>query len=473
MRYSTKNFLPDGTIHLVYQFSDIPTVSDDERKEEVYDANGNLLWSGLQKNRPYEYLSWNEVLGGYREGFNEQRMKQIHIIAPDFSRSLEIPVRPKEKIEEIWRYDPARRLFVGYRANGSKIGYIGSTGYTDSISQSKPFGKFKMFTAWCPRDSFTPKLLWQTSRRIYEINFEKLHVQLIFESAEANIKKIALHKWQDIRPDAQQNLKITYRPLIQCLTEDNKHHLIMKNPDRILTPTIGEDWYSEAIGFTATTHEIFMLHPDTERRLPSDLRKSPRLTLEWLRKFEGKPYKKWIELYRVDDQGNFNLLNRYDWTIPVRPARKVQASSPQKKTQHYVSQFSPPLYDFTWYLLGGEFWKYRYQNNSFTYGFATIADEFRPGNSIFNWILSLAMAAFAFWHARPRQASRGKLFFWLLFILAFNLVGLLTYLALNHTPIIKCPVCGKRRGLDNVDCLRCKAELPAPKRRKLDLILNT
>lgn len=52
------------------------------------------------------------------------------------------------------------------------------------------------------------------------------------------------------------------------------------------------------------------------------------------------------------------------------------------------------------------------------------------------------------------------------------LAGLLTYLALNHTPVIECPVCGKRRGLAQVCCVRCLAELPAPQRRELDLIVD-
>jgi hypothetical protein len=83
------------------------------------------------------------------------------------------------------------------------------------------------------------------------------------------------------------------------------------------------------------------------------------------------------------------------------------------------------------------------------------------------------MTAFAFWHGWPRQTSRAKLIFWLAFTLVFNLAGLLTYLALNHTPIIKCSSCGKDRALGQVNCLRCGTELPAPDRRKLDLILNT
>ena len=471
IRNSAKQFLPDGTIHLVHEFSDTPTVSnDDQRQQEVYDANGSLLWSGLENNRPYEYLSWTRVSRGH-EKFNEQRMKQIYTITPEFSRPLEIPVRSREKTEQVWRYDPKRQLFVGYRADGGNIGYIGSTGFADSKSRAKPFGTFKLFTAWCPRDSFSPTLLWQTSRRVYEINFEKQQVQLIFESSESNIKQIRLHNWRAIRPETPKDLKIPYRPLIKCLTEDGKHHLIMRNPDRKLTVTVDDNWW--ILSFTATTRGIYLYHRNSERRIPSSLRKSPRLALEWLRKVRSKPYKQWIELYSVDNQGELNLLNRYDWTVPARPDSVVEASPPWLKVKHYACQFSSPLYDLAWYLLGGDLGAYLYRNNLLTSDFAYFAEDIQPGNSILNWVLGVAMTGFAFWHGWPRLTSRGKLIFWLAFTLAFNLAGLLTYLALNHTPIIKCSSCGKSRGLDQVNCVRCAAELPAPQRGKLDLILNT
>jgi len=473
IRNSVKNFLPDGTIHLVYEFSDTPTVSDDDQKQqEVYDANGRLLWSGLEKNRPYEYLSWIRVSLGH-EGFDEQRMKQIHTITPEFSRPLEIPVRSREKTEQVWRYDPTRQLFVGYRIYGGNLGYIGSAGFTDSKSKAKPFGTFKRFTAWCPRDSFSPTLLWQTSRHVYEINFEKQQVQLIFESAEANIDRISLHKWRSIRPQTPQDSNIPYRPLIRCLIEDGKNHLIMQNPDQKLTVTVDDDWWSEVLSFTATTRGIFLLHHGNERRPPKAYLKSPKLYMEWFRKFEGKPYKKWVELYRIDNQSNLNLLNRYDWTVPARLGPVVKVNPPRKKIRHYACQFSSPLYELAWYLLGSDFGRYLYQNNLLISDFTHITAEFRPGNSILNWVLGLAMVGFAFWHGWPRQISRAKLIFWLAFTLVFNLAGLLTYLALNHTPLIKCSSCGRSRGLTQVNCVRCGTELPAPQRGKLDLILNT
>jgi hypothetical protein len=164
IRNSAKQFLPDGTIHLVYPLGLKPGLLDEPEKEEIYDANGMLIWSGLIKDRPYEYLSWSGPLSGYHQRFDETRMKQIQMITPELSRSLQIPVRVQEKTEQVWRYDPTRKLFVGYQVDGGKIGYIGSTGFTDSKSRAKSFGRFKLFTAWCPEGSLNPTLLWQTNR---------------------------------------------------------------------------------------------------------------------------------------------------------------------------------------------------------------------------------------------------------------------------------------------------------------------
>ncbi|MCK5175698.1 MAG: hypothetical protein KAR47_20045 [Planctomycetes bacterium] len=60
---------------------------------------------------------------------------------------------------------------------------------------------------------------------------------------------------------------------------------------------------------------------------------------------------------------------------------------------------------------------------------------------------------------------------WLVFVAAFNVAGLMTYLALNHTVLIRCANCGKRRGLERADCPACNAQLPKPVPREVDLIL--
>ena len=170
------------------------------------------------------------------------------------------------------------------------------------------------------------------------------------------------------------------------------------------------------------------------------------------------------------------MLNRYDWTVPAPSMPVVRARDPRPAVKRCVSQFSPPLYDVAARLLGRKFWLWAFDSRNrgdFFYSLVRMTMDIRPYGGVINRVLSALMMVFAFLHGWPRRTSWAKFIFWLIFVGIFNLAGLLTYLALNHTVVIKCPVCGKRRGLAQVDCVRCQAALPAPERGKLDLIFST
>ena len=478
IRSSSKEFLPDGTIHLIHKPRRTPGRVDEFEIEQIYDVNDNLLWEGPSDKRPYSYLSWSKQLRGYRGGFTQQQMKQMQMITPGFSRNIEIHVGSYNKTEQIWRYYPGAQYFKGYNTNGGKIGYAGSTGFTDSKTKSKPLGKFGFFTAWCPQDSVSPTLLWQTQRHIYQIDFEKQHVELIFESTEADIEieRTSLHAWRDVKPgETHYRYNKKYRPLLLCRTKDGKHHLVIRNPVRKLTITVPNDWRSNLVRFTATKQGIFARHPGNDALPPKDIADSLELLNKWFQQLRGKPRNLWTELYKVDNQGGLELLNRYDWTLPPPSVPVVRARDSRTAVQRGVSQFSPPLYDLVVRLLGRKFWSraLHYQNmGDFFYSLARMVLDIRPYGGVISRVLSALMMTFVFLHGWPRRTSWAKFVFWLVFVGAFNLAGLLTYLALNHTVVIKCPVCGRRRGLARVDCVRCQAALPAPERGKLDLISN-
>jgi hypothetical protein len=362
---------------------------------------------------------------------------------------------------------------MGYRSDRSIIGFIGSKGFTNSKSEARPFGRFKLQTSWFAAGASEPTVLWHTNRRLYEINFHKQQVRLVFESPQADIKMSVLRDCRPIDTQMTKEQKIKYRPTIRLVTEDQKHHLIMRNPEQTLTITFPDEKWSDNIHFAATEEDMFLIHYDSEIRTPKAYLKSMKLSSEWYRKFEGKSYKRWVELYKVDNQANLNLLNRYEWTVPSEFGPKIRRKSFRFQVQRAAMTFSSPLYDMAWFLLGPEFFFQHSRGNDFISCSIQMISEIRPGNSLWNWLIIIAMMCIAFLHGRPRQTSRGKLIFWLAFTLVFNLAGLLTYLALNHISMTKCSACGKSRGLAQVNCVRCGAELPAPERRKFDLILNT
>ncbi len=474
IRSSSKKFLPDGTIHLVHKQTRRTAGRMDEPEiEQIYDVNDNLLWEGPSNKRPYRYLSW-ATKQSRRYGFTREQMKQMQMITPGFSRNIEIPVGSYNKTEQIWRYHPGAQYFKGYNINGETIGYAGSTGFTDSKSKSKPLGKFRFFTAWCPQDSSNPILLWQTQRRIYQIDFEKQNVEMIFESTDSDIEieRTILRAWRDLKPgEVGSSDPKKYRPLLLCVTEDGKHHLILREPRQQLSLAVPYP------SVTATKKNIFVRNYYWGDVMPpADISGSRELFDKWLQERRGKPRNLWVELYKVDDQGGLELLNRYDWTVPAPSVPMDRARDSRIAVQRGVSQFSPTLYDLVVRLLGRKFWSWAYSSRNmgdFFYSLARMIMDIRPYGGVLNRVLSVLMMVFAFLHGWPRRTSWAKFVFWLFFVGIFNLAGLLTYLALNHTVVIKCPVCDKRRGLAQVDCARCQAELTAPERGKLDLIFST
>ena len=473
IRNSAKKFLADGTIHLIHKPRRTPTRIDEPEIEQIYDVNDNLLWEGPSNRRPYRYLSW-ATKQSRRYVFTRERMKQMQMLTPGFSRNIEIPVGSYNKTEQIWRYYPGAEYFKGYNTNGEKIGYAGSTGFTNSKSKAKPFGKFRFFSAWCPQDSVSPILLWQTQRHIYQIDFEKQNVEMIFESTDSDIEieRTSLRAWRDLKPGALESSDPKkYRPLLLCVTEDGKHHLILREPRQQLSIGIGFPGAS----VTATRQDIFVRRYWSDALPPADIAGSRELFDKWLQDRRGKPGNLWVELYKVDNQGDLELLNRYDWTIPPSSVPVVRARDARPAVKRYVSQISPPFYDYVFRLLGRKFWSraLNYQNRGdFFYSLARMVLDIQPYGGVLNRILSILMMIFVFLHGWPRRISWAKFIFWLVFVGIFNLAGLLTYLALNHTTVIKCPACGKRRGLAQVHCARCQAELPAPEQGKFDLIFN-
>ena len=471
IRNSAKYFLADGTIHLIHKPRRISGQMNQSETEQIYDANDNLIWEGPGNKKPYRYLSWAKQLRRYV--FTREQMKQMQMITPGFSRNIEIPVGSYNKTEQIWRYHPGAEYFKGYNTNGGEIGYAGSTGFTDSKSKVKPLGKFRLFTAWCPQDSVSPTLLWQTQRHIYQIDFEKQNVEMIFESTDSDIEieRTSLHAWRDLKPGAEGSSDPKkYRPLLLCVTEDGKHHLILREPERQFSLAVPRS------SATATKQDIFVYSFGSDAFPPADIVRSRELLNKWFQQLRGKPRNLWTELYKVDNQGGLELLNRYDWTVPAPSMPLLKVGDPRTAVKRSVSQLSPPLYDLVVRFLGRKLWSraLHYQNRGdFFYSLVRMILDIRPYGGVINRVLSALMMGFAFLHGWPRRTSWSKFVFWVVFAGLFNLAGLLTYLALNHTAVIRCPVCGRRRGLARVDCARCQAQLPAPECGKLDLIFST
>jgi hypothetical protein len=330
-------------------------------------------------------------------------------------------------------------------------------------------------TLWTGEDPSFIVMLGGTKRRIYQIDFRSRKVETVFDSGQSDIEYMWWHRWRPMNPKDQNSTDIQYRPLIDCQTADHRRHVIMREPNQILTVELPEqmrtkhtsEYWKSKVDFTATRDALFLKY--NERYF--DPPESHKPFEQYQREYDSRPRPQSLQLYRVVEDGKMELVKKFDW---IKPAwEKPYPTDSREKTMRWASVTSPAAFNLMWHLSGDSLYKFSREGRGMMQGYASIIIECRPRYGFLNCGLSAAMMVIAFWHGWSRRTSWGKLCGWLVVVGAFNMAGLLAYLALNHTTIIKCPVCGRWRGLERVDCVRCGAELPNPARRKLDLIFDT
>jgi len=473
---SDKECLPDGTILLVYNNYNRTkggTVT------QIYDVNNNLIWEGTmtydENNKQIwkgindapmpskGYLRWNSNY----EDRGYQSAEWFQKIKPDFSETLAFK---SNSDKEVWRYDFYEGCFTGYTYDREIIGYIGLNGFVKNKAEIKPFGKLMLWNH--PRQiedeqQPTSPVILITNNQVCLLNMANRKVDVVLNTEGSRIKKSCLGDLSTYVPVKTSTIK--YRPVMDFVTEDDIHHLLLREPEQALNVSLPKDCLGkiEDIAFTATENDIFFKITITDESLSSTHRREYR----WFEEYNSKEHNKWIGLYKVNQNNSLELVNRYEWTSPA--IKRKDSMEPRQKSKPFVTAFSPPPYDWLWRRYNEYISNYYYADSIPMVAIVEIIKESRPLNMPFNLIISLAIMGFTLWHGWARRTSWLKLVFWIVFTGLFGLAGMLTYWALNHTPVIKCPLCGKSRGLERSNCVRCGLKLPRPERRKLDLILNS
>ena len=472
---SRREFTAEQALHLIYTAKNQKVKGKEDETVEVYDTDDNLLWEGKRRNIPYNYLQWSRYVrsSNRQNGFGANYLNERQMIGVAFSSALMIPVVDDDKrILQRWRYEASGRYFVGLDCDGRKIGYAGSNGIKKSREEVEPFGQFVYMTGWCPEGSFSPEFTWMTRHSLYQINFGKERVETLFDLADSEADYLVMLNWR--REESEGS-----RPVICMVTKDKKHHMLFRNPEQRLTLDLSEKW-KYGFRFSATMDKIFIRHSDNDGKPIPDViyRKqwgSVELLAKWRKEYYSRPLTGWEELHEVDSDGNLKLVNHFEWVRPAMPERAANVKiymDWRTGTREHLATTSPVIFWPAWQWYYGNPEKLREPAGVITEIIAEMIRYYVPAKLWANVVFSLLMVCAAFWHGWSRRTGWVRLGFWLVFVGAFNLAGLLTYLALNHTTVIRCGVCGKKRGLERTDCAGCKAELVMPKGRETDLILT-
>ncbi|MCD4830351.1 MAG: hypothetical protein K8R02_00925 [Anaerohalosphaeraceae bacterium] len=470
IKRASKNFLPDGTVLLttLKKARDIKT-------EKVYDANYALLWEGTKNARPekYNYLEWAT---SKRHGFSVRNLKERQQISPELGRFLEIPVRKDNQISEVWRYLPAKNIFVGYEYSGAKIGYLGVNGVVKLKILAGPIGQPTSIYGVMPCKSETPMLVWQMENQLLKLDFENRKVEIIIDAGDKKISNLKYHLWS-FSDNGSDNLfsesQMQYRSLMCYQTDKDSMNLVLRGPDEKITIQLPEKLKKKArensCQIAATKDNIFLCKTISDFKLPENFHTSRKVREAfWANRSRDKEIHYSKQLYKLESDGNLELVNKFDWTRPeiTQSQSLIVYEDPQMRYLKQATVFSPtvfsPVIRGLEHIKGMNYYSCIRQFNGATRGYLELIDFVYPRNMLINISLSAVMMVIALYHGCSRRTSWAGLGGWLVLIGLFNLAGLLTYLALNHSPLIKCSVCGKWRGLKMPLCIHCKASLPVP-----------
>jgi len=478
---SDKRFQADGTMHYVYTVPSPRNHEEEEKLIQIYDTNDLLLWSGRSKPIPYTYLSWatsHMWRHYYRfEGLNQGTIERIHGITPELSQTLDIPINKDRQTQAIWRYDPGRQHFAGYTADGSRIGFLGANGLVPTRSACQPLEEPLIGATWCPPITNHPMMLWMTRSRLFQIDFAKQDVSCLLESPQSPLTKLSAQGWLDLNPkEALYSDPNAHPPLLICNNEAGTHYFVFKDSKQTVTFNPPPSWESKVSNnyqFSSTPQGVFFCRDYIDFNAPP--RHDRKQLDKWIKQYRKQDKTHWKELYTIDVKGQLKPVSRVSWIQPKLAEAEYQVV--EGAIYHKLINLpSPLLYTLMGYVpyyrnaISAFFNEGRYRPTLVSQLARTIA--FRTSSLVYCGILSLFMAGFVLWHGMPRQRSRMLLGAWVILAALFNVAGLLTYLAFNHTATVKCVDCGKRRCIDTDGCPRCSAPLPQLIHSKPHLIMN-
>jgi hypothetical protein len=458
---SEKAFTLDGTLYLVnYNVTD-PGIHS-EGNTVVKDSSGNLLFTGKEQDNPYSFIQWHpKAKPNYsNQSISRRTLRNLNMMDGEFTSTYAIPiVNLENKRTGHWFWDAKKGYFQYYSTSGRPGGYIGANGYAEDGLRVEPFDECVLIDHWLKPNSLEPMLLFRADSAVYQIDFQNKQVETLVKTPNDLIRSMEINNWKEIDSS-------NYRPTLSVITKSHKLFLLLKNPEQIIETQLSSDfYYFNTPRFAAFGDKIWATSTETLGMPKTDDR---QIYISWYMDNRDKPWEHKIRLFELDKNGSFFEKNSFIWTRPKHPPRSADYIRAEAFVR-FINSFSSPLlqwinkqienqidYNHEVAMYVGAIWDFNYKLSKI--------------NRFTNFGLMTLFAAVTLLHGRPRRTSVIKLVFWAGFVFIFNLAGFLTYLALNHTPVVKCASCGKRRGLEKDACCHCGAVLPSPKSKETDLI---
>ncbi|MHC5083706.1 MAG: hypothetical protein ACYTET_07175, partial [Planctomycetota bacterium] len=417
-------------------------------------------FEGDDKDNPYSYIQWYPKNTNRYTRLQQQRLNELNTIGEEFSRQFTVPmVNDRNKRLGHWFFDVDQQIFKYYSVSGKGGEYLGANGFVDTPSEAVKLQDCRGMELWLKPNSYDPMIIYQTLHAVYQIDFQQKEIRTLAETEEDPIRVVMQNNWKE-RHDYEN------RPTLTILTNSNQLYLYLKNPDQVIRTQLPADFTDFAIPqFVANDKTIYAKYTDFPE---TPCYKDREAYTKWYRENFTKPTNRRVRLFEVSPAGEFTETSSFAWTQPGRNPNIVYQDGPRAFNSAVNSVSSPIPMWLTWKFLRTQSYRQWSEMGREMMNFIRAYSEVRLS---INLCVMTAFAALTVWHGWPRRTHIAKLIFWTTFVFLFNLPGFLTYLAFNHTPIISCAACGKKRGLAQNSCRACSAALPQPERKETDLLM--
>jgi hypothetical protein len=379
-------------------------------------------------------------------------------------KKINIEVTEADRVTERWIWNPYDQIFHGFSVDGKFLGYAGVNGIKAEQAEAGEFGRLNGIWGWVPMDTYNPQVFCFTEKGIFYLNFKKPQITPLAKLPGRKISSMTKHNWVSRQEfygfGKDQSQAGYYDPLINIQTENNEFYIITEDIDCIRLQ-VPEGTYNAGAcsikgrlyAFAYTKEKMDAAEPDNES--------------------SGVIHN--FGFYEVSKDGTMSRVNSVEYTcyphqkiIPGKPAGPIRRYNIQK----YSTLLAPAAMTGIWKAMIEPAVKAKGVNDNRARNTSEIFGYLVPYNLVWAGAVSFLMAAGAYWYCRSRCRGKADLTGWIVFVLLFNLAGLITCLITVGPARIKCHNCGKKRNLVSPGCIHCGSGLEKPETKQTDLILN-
>ena len=336
---------------------------------------------------------------------------------------------------EVWYYLPLERIFTGFNSlNRSCVGAIGHDGFVPGQWHAAPFAERMAPTSY----QISYSSVFRFGRSVDYLDYVKRATHPVFEGP-------GISGASSVNPskDAES------LPGLSGIVLPDRVVLVDKDAKVFATLPYDHDmdrWGSLSVGVRSAQGPIYLQY-------------GPSNWIPWETSQHMPTY-----LEQMDLQGH--VLNSY--TLP--PLKQI--SSPRSWKQWVTECLGAPAYfygDLIYEKIGatlgsnhlaGELHQRLYDVWGYTKDVGTRVT-----------ILSVLLAAVTLAWARQSAFTWAQSWRWAIFVLLFNLAGMITFRLVADWPVrIKCPSCQKKRRIDLPACPHCGAAWPTPARDGTEIV---